>query len=253
MEGLAEGLIETEILGDMLGDIEALGDCEGDLETETEGLILGLMEGEIEALGLCEGLLETETLGLRLGLMETETLGDRDGLILTETEGDTLGLILGEKDVPAASFTENEEAIIAANSVLAIDTAPVADAVTIALYEACTGSPPELAFCKSVYPDGVVIVPVTAVSHPQKTVCIVFATPVVMVGAFIVPVLAESSFAAFAVFGATSKLREVPEKQMAIIPHLPEAPDVKLYVDGSPPTIVRENNVIVCPLVVFGL
>lgn len=90
-------------------------------------------------------------------------------------------------------------------------------------------------------------------SHPQKTVWIVFATSVVIEGTLIVPVLAVSSFAALAVSGATSKPNELPEKQMAITAHRPEAPEVKLYVDGSPDWMVREKSVIVCPLDVFGL
>jgi hypothetical protein len=154
--------------------------------------------------------------------------------------------------VAGFSFTENEDAIIAPNSVFAHVTAPVEPPDTNALYEAWSGSPPPFAFAAKVYPAGVVIVPTAPVSHPQNTVWIMLAATVIA-GALIVPVLAESSFAAFAVLGATSKLSDVPEKQIAIIPHLPEAPDVKLYVAGSPPTIVRENTVTVCPLLVFGL
>lgn len=135
--------------------------------------------------------------------------------------------------VAGFSFTENEDAIIAPNSVFAHVTAPVEPPDTNALYEAWSGSPPPFAFAARVYPLGVVIVPIADVSHPQKTMWIVlFAT--VIAGALIVPVLAESSFAAFAVFGATSKLSDVPEKQIATIPHLPDALNVKAYVSGSP-------------------
>ncbi len=61
-----------------------------------------------------------------------------------------------------------------------------------------------------VYPDGVVIVPTAEVSHPQKTVWIVLAATV-MEGTFIVPESLPSAFAAFVVFGATSKVMFDPE------------------------------------------
>lgn len=82
------------------------------------------------------------------------------------------------------------------------------------------------------------MVPIAPVSHPQKTMWILLSTTVIA-GAFIVPVLAESSFAAFAVFGATSKVGFVPEMAIATIAHRLDALNVKAYVLGSPAWITR--------------
>ena len=70
------------MLGDKLGDSDALG--------ETEGDILGDIEGDMEAEGLTLGDIEGDMLGEIDGLIEA--LGDTDG----EIEGDLLGDIEGE-------------------------------------------------------------------------------------------------------------------------------------------------------------
>ena len=62
----------------------------------------------------------------------------------TDAIASPLTVLISEAAV--APFTENDEAIMAATSVFTFETVPVALALTIDLYEAWSGSPPELAF-----------------------------------------------------------------------------------------------------------
>lgn len=81
------------------------------------------------------------------------------------------------------------------------------------------------------------MVPIAEVSHPQKTTWIdPFAT--VIAGASIDPSSESSSFAAFAVLGATSNTIPLPEKLIATILQRPDDPLVKAYDDGSPSSMV---------------
>lgn len=118
-EGLNDGLGDpTTILHKSVHSVTLSENAtEGEIDLDIEGLTL------FEADGLLDGDFEDDMDGLTLGdrLGETETLVD--GLTLGETEGLADGLPEDEKEPP--SFTENDEAIIAPNSLFAHVTAPV--------------------------------------------------------------------------------------------------------------------------------
>jgi len=102
VEGATEADTEGVTVKLRLGEVDGLleGDNDGLVEGEAEGNFVGLLLGEAdgEAEGVRDGLEEGDTEGVTVGLRLGELEGVDDGLVEREAEGTTVRLLLGEAD-----------------------------------------------------------------------------------------------------------------------------------------------------------
>lgn len=112
----------------------SLGETDGEIEREMDGLILGDSEGEI--LGLMDGLMETDMLGLIDGDIE----GDIDKLTDGDFDRDRLGDIEGDAD---DVLPPPKSSILKPDDKYAPNLPPVNDASLVSRADTVSHDPPD--------------------------------------------------------------------------------------------------------------